>query len=521
MSLCPLYFRRLSPLQLANETEYMCFDFFRLKTGPGFAGYFDSSVWSALIIEASFSEPVVLQAVTALGAVHRRFELGISVEAFRYCELADRLYKTARRNWRDRIAHNRDDIKPEIYMVLAKLFGTFETFQDNPNTATQYMTSAFRHLLSHPVQPILKERQPINIVLNTTTLRQYFLKLEHQCAYLFGHSTDVTWAHLSFYGPNFLMPSCFSTIEEARDCLFAEVRHIWSLPAYTTLPHASVQTIHRSHLARLMSWSAAYGEYASINRPTNDRLLKRIGRLLKWYREAAFLQLLLSAQPLSSPDVLGLDESAIISTHSTYSNPSRTFLPNTAHRAHCTCSSSLLAHFARLVLLSDGLITDTGNGHFPLPHTPYEGCSTGIGLHLGSASCRSTDIRSQLQTFLGPLMGQADHRWDKLGVYNVAERVSGFEEEAAERAAEMRVGEGDGEVEGGEELLCRRERGKGWEEMGGKEVKWVDVSYFMERRMLCVAYCKEEGGAEEEVGDGEGSGDEKGFVFCRNWYKLE
>ena len=322
---CPLYVTNPSPLRLDSELEYTCFDYFRLRTGPGFAGYYDSSVWSALIIEACFTEPIVLQAVAAIGAVSYRYQLGITPEAFQFCETADRLYHTALRNWKREVAKGSYAHRPEITMVLGKLFASFETFQDNPESAANYLTYAFHQILNQSLTPISIKEEPINIPFNLKSLNQYFLKLEHQAAILFNQPTNRTWPT---YPPNFRISQSFTTIEEARDSLFAETAQIRQirLPHTTTSSNtASIQSLQRHHLHRLMTWSASNASYAQSHRPTNDPLLRRIGRLLKWYREAAFLQLLLLSHSSNG------DEAA-------------------------APSGALEAHFARLVILSDGLL---------------------------------------------------------------------------------------------------------------------------------------------------------------------
>ena len=136
LSHCPLYARLPSSLQLNSSVEYSCFDFFRAKTGPGFGGWFDSGVWSGRMISACFISEIVLQAVAAVGAVHRRWELGLTPEAFRWCEVSDRLYREMLRTWKRkvRLGKERDEEVVEewmeVKMVLAKLCATFEAFQD-------------------------------------------------------------------------------------------------------------------------------------------------------------------------------------------------------------------------------------------------------------------------------------------------------------------------------------------------------------------------------------------------------
>lgn len=489
----PMYASMPSQLQLESEIDYLCFDFFRHRTGPGFAGYFDSSVWSSLILQACFTEPAVLQAVAALGAVHRRYELGITPEAFQYCEIADRLERQALRLWRQGTAEGGSVTQPEIRMVLAKLFASFEAFQDNPELATKYMSSAFDHLLQQRVTRVLIQEQPVNVTLNRQTLRQFFLKLEHHAAYLFGISTDVQTYLVSKIGPGFEMPSKFSSTEQARDCLFAEVHHIWELDYKECTPKAALEATQRNHLGRLMIWSGAYAEWAQVYRPTNNVLLKQIGNLLKWYREAAFLELLLQ----TAPDV-PLDEHMILSC----SGP-RTFLANSFHRQHCACTSSMTAHFARLMLLSDGIIDET----VPFATSALQyGSSTGMGLHVGSANCRSNDIRQQLTSLLSPAMGDADKVWDALSVYSLADRMSCFEELAVEHAAERQLARRPCNKKG---YLCKPDPPEPHE----SSLKWVDITYFMDAKMMCLTYC-------QQTAVKDGNTPRPGLVWVREWYQL-
>lgn len=117
-----------------------------------------------------FTEPVALQAVAALGAVAYRYELGITPEAFKYCEIADRLYRAALRRYNAEATQGGSVTRPEITMVLGKLFASFEAFQDNPETATNYMTCAFQQVFYRKLIPMLLQEQPVNVTLNLQTL---------------------------------------------------------------------------------------------------------------------------------------------------------------------------------------------------------------------------------------------------------------------------------------------------------------------------------------------------------------
>ena len=52
-------------------------------------------------MRAALVHPVVLEAATACGAVHRRFNLGISKEAFEYCEYSLKMHSRALRSLKE------------------------------------------------------------------------------------------------------------------------------------------------------------------------------------------------------------------------------------------------------------------------------------------------------------------------------------------------------------------------------------------------------------------------------------
>ena len=63
-----------SVCSLLTEAEKRSFDFFRLKTAPQLAGYFDGSFWEIVIPQASQKEPIFRHAILALGSLHERLE---------------------------------------------------------------------------------------------------------------------------------------------------------------------------------------------------------------------------------------------------------------------------------------------------------------------------------------------------------------------------------------------------------------------------------------------------------------
>ena len=469
LSHCPLYARLPSSLQLGSSVEYSCFDFFRSKTGPGFGGWFDSGVWSGRMISACFISEIVLQAVAAVGAVHRRWELGLTPEAFQWCEISDRLYRNMLRAWKRKVRLGKEGSKEvveewmEVKMVLGKLCATFEAFQDEMGKARQWMVKAFEGLVGSDVRLIEREERMVDVVVSDAALVQYAMKLEREMEWLCGAALCDVKGSTQGKVDDVAIGDRFESIEEARDRLFAEVRAIWRID-YTVLSAEDMRREQQRHLERLMQWSVAYAGYAQVYRPNNDPLLKRVGRLLKWYREAAFLHLLLHTTEDAQIDELGM----VKCDH-------QAFLARDLGDPYCSRHISVQAQFARLCLLSDGF------GDVPLGH----GLRIGVRnaewkRHVGTSSCRSLAVRKRVRELLGGWTGSG------LGAYSIAETVSELEERVVLEAVESGV---SGEAR-------------------GTSAKWVDISYFAGEKMVCLIYCRDDVMAGREL------------VWVKEWYKL-
>ena len=471
LSHCPLYARVPSSLQLASSIEYTCFDFFRSKTGPGFGGWFDSGVWTGRMISACFISDVVLQAVAAVGAVHRRWEMGLTPEAFKWCEISDRLYREMLRTWKWKVRVGKErneevvEERVEVNMVLGKLCATFEAFQDEGGKARRWMTRAFEGLVGSDVKLVERDERMVDVTVSDAALVHYSLRLETELERLCGATRcGVEGSGRGEVEVEVELKDRFENMEEARDWLVAEVRAIWRID-YSVLRAEQMEKLQERHLERLMRWSVAYAGYAQVHRPNNDVLLKRIGRLLKWYREAAFLQLLLH----TTDDAL-VEEAKMVP----WDEP--LFLANTPDNCLGSRHPSVQAQFARLCLLSDGL------GDVPLAL----GLLGGVGnaewkMHVGTSSCRSLAVRKRVRELLGGWGGRG------LGVYSIAETVGEIEERVVLEAVESGL---SGEAR-------------------GPSAKWVDISYFVGEKMVCLLYCRDNVMAGREL------------VWVREWYKVQ
>ncbi|KAH8912344.1 hypothetical protein BR93DRAFT_954926 [Coniochaeta sp. PMI_546] len=58
--------------------DVACFDFFRHRTAPMTVSFFPSEFWSGKLLQVAHAQPAVWHAAVALGALHRRWELGFA-----------------------------------------------------------------------------------------------------------------------------------------------------------------------------------------------------------------------------------------------------------------------------------------------------------------------------------------------------------------------------------------------------------------------------------------------------------
>lgn len=450
-----------------TDNDFFCFDFFRSRTGPEFTAYFDSSIWRTYIVRACLRHPTVLAAAAAVGAVHRRFELGISREAFEYCDLSDQLYQKALRRLSKDLASDHPNAV-EVNMITMKLFSIFEIFQGNYGAAQMHMAAGLKGLLSRNLRTTYKDTQYRSVNLSYDSLHRLFLKLELESVHLFGGLAKILsdpeqsislvpssspWIpDLPDPNPN-VIPPAFDSLSQARDVLFTEAKwiwHTWTLFERGTLAGTGFKR-HQAHISRLLQWSMAYAEYSKTETCRNDPQDRHLAQLLKAYREAAYL-LILAQMAFHSPDT-----GAVIVP---LCDSPETCDCHRSCRSYAERKEALNAHFARLLVLSESIFNRSS---FFTNEEHSLSMDSGIGppLYLGAAQCRSTKVRHQVTSLLERSEIQS-RVWDKLGVYAIAEKLSSIEEHAV-------VGCGAVPAE--------------------LEPKWVDITFFLDERRVLLRHC--------------------------------
>lgn len=457
-----------------TDNDFYCFDFFRCRTGPEFAAYFDSSIWRSYMVRACFQHPTVRAAAAAVGAVHRRFELGISRTAFEYCDLSNQLYKRAQKQLSVDLACGNPNAA-EINMLTLELFSIFETFQGNYDLAQLHVTAGLKGLLSRTMRTTYRDTQYRSVDISSESLRRLFLKLELESVRVFDGAAKILsdpedavslWSSdldsldppLSMDSFSYLpdpnpypVPRQFSSLSQARDVLFTEAKwiwHTWGLLEQGVLSGTGFSR-HQVHISRLLQWSMAYAEYSKSK--TDHPQERQAAQLLKAYREASYL-LLLTQMAFHSPET----GAAIVPL----------CIPPELCNCHRSCRTyaerkeALNAHFARLLVQSESILNRASFFAYD-QHSLSMDSGIGPPLYLGAKHCRSTKVRHQVTSLLEKSEIQA-RIWDTLGVYAIAEKLASIEEHAVVQCGVV-----------ADEL----------------EPKWVDLTFFLEERRILLRYC--------------------------------
>ena len=417
----------------ATDTDFYCFEFFRLNTGPEFSGHFDSSFWRQLLIQQCLTSPTVRQAAIALGAVHRRHELGITPAAFEYCAIALKAYTKALRALNEDIEKNQEEVF-ETAMASSMLLSAFEAFQDEYSSSLQHTQNGLRVIFTRKYRRLSSRTTIIDTRFTLAALRSLFSDLQMKVRRLLrldrkaGSSRPRNWLP-------FDIPSTFRDLEEAQDYLFAHVQEMFDI----STPEASVKSTRdaevnwQQHAVRLIRWSTAY---ANCSRAIQDHQISFVVgtpfSLMRLCYEAAFL--LLWSQLGCLSESVGMNK-----LHSTEAD---IICLDSTERA-----SSLDTQFGRLVFLAETIYHDPARDE--APHPLGFGCTHDLP-ELAHSWCVDTGLmKPSIATLLPPAKAflsrsgklrhqalmlpgvearlQATRFWQDAGLYSIAENIMAIE----------------------------------------------------------------------------------------------
>lgn len=135
--------------QLELSAEQPALEFFFLKTAPQLAGFFSHAFFQGSVLQRSFTEPAIRQAIGAIGFVHERVAKG------RLSERDDQSYSKSgihiqlyNRSIRSVIKASQGPNSLPLVIMVSLLFACFKLLNRNPSAATAHVKSGISLLQS-------------------------------------------------------------------------------------------------------------------------------------------------------------------------------------------------------------------------------------------------------------------------------------------------------------------------------------------------------------------------------------
>lgn len=457
-----------------TSIEASCFSYFKHVTGPSFASYFDSSMWRTYAINAALAHPVVFSAATALGAVHQRFNFGISREAFEYCGHAARLHARAVKQLEDLKnqhvnvglvgtnssgGHGMGVYDRDVIMTCEMLLGLFEGFQQNYVEAVTHINNGMKYLLARPMTLVHSETRYCTVESKTNVFRQLFDQLERRALQLFGSEVKilVNWDDGL---PMPVIPDMFADLDEARDFLFTEVDWIMRAPTEAWADQQDRSEAQNLHVERLMKWSVSYAETVkNMERTPGQKLACKLMKLTRNATHLLLFMTLFATVDFELPKVSNLDKGM-----ARYPAQNRGLVHTTQALWEMVQNRDYLAtNLARVKILAESILDDESLFHYD-EHSVSFDSAIGPPRRNDKMPDSSNKTRHLVKIFLKQ-NARSSTLWEMLGVYGVAEKVSAVEEHAVIAAIKDIIPE-------------------------HLDPRWVDITCLMENRKILLRYCR-------------------------------
>lgn len=219
-----LALHRISADLAGSKEERRAFHFFRENSAAEFPGFFESTFWSQLVLQASHAEPSIKHAVIALGSLHetvRQDERSLSQNGRRCDPFALQQCNKAIGHLNQTI-HSNGQHSKEMLLMSCAIFICFESLQGNYESALSHMQGGlgiFRSWQAETSNPRIANSSRHHQSVDNGIV-QMFSRLNVQTllfpdTHLF--STDFFKQDIRpVIDP---IPDAFKTLADARDCL--------------------------------------------------------------------------------------------------------------------------------------------------------------------------------------------------------------------------------------------------------------------------------------------------------------
>lgn len=274
-----------SPLPDLNAQEMRCYDFFRRCTGPQLAGpfskySFNTSIWTTIILQAAHSEPAIIHAVIALGALHESFGNHQDPHAATSEYAVQHYNRAIGRVVGLNFAKSADHF--DIVLMTCVLFAAFEALRGHYKPALTHIASGANILAeTDPTTGSLRRGfQPRDIFLPT------FIRLENQLAEIDEKSPGPNIRSLPDR-PFPPLPNKFPCINNALVTFDCFVNRLWRLMASIGSGSISEEQILELNqqfvplLTYFSEWNAAFDRSGFISSEPGVLILEANRRMLQ------------------------------------------------------------------------------------------------------------------------------------------------------------------------------------------------------------------------------------------------
>lgn len=199
--------RTLLPLLRGDQEERRYFDFFRSRTAPDLAGYFDANFWDHFVLQLSQAEPAVHHAVVALASLHEDFNDRTAYK------VGSQQYSLSQYNKSlvslSRYMSTGKERSVDKVMICCILFAAFESFRGDYEMAGQHLKCGLKILSS-------SRQDPLSSKFTNDDIVPVFIRLCVQFKSMIPTNfalDDLTTGAVS-------VPRRFSRLGEARDTIY-------------------------------------------------------------------------------------------------------------------------------------------------------------------------------------------------------------------------------------------------------------------------------------------------------------
>jgi len=282
--------QRISTHIPGNAEEKRGFQYFIKKTAPELSGYFDSSFWESLILQASSSEPSLRHAVTAIGSLHEDFNKHLLKYSTENTGFAINQYTKAIGHLRKSLATGKHGTLTALMSCI--LFICFDSIRGHFTAAMVHLQSGLRILRD------ARARKSIDEHIIEETIAPLFMRLSVQAIiYLDTRNTSERRAFVeelmktSFRSSD--VTDTFETIEDARNGINDAMEGLFRMFYFCDgdLPFcfqpSEAFELYDKYSTKLKEWNTSFDKFMTAKSHTFNSRQIRGAALLKIQHTAA------------------------------------------------------------------------------------------------------------------------------------------------------------------------------------------------------------------------------------------